>query len=256
MKMSSPGLVKLEELTWKEVETYLQRSNGILIPCGSIEQHGPIGLIGTDVICAREIAWNAAQRVDGLVAPEIGYSPAPFNMSFPGTVSLSIETYEALMREIIEGLISHGFRKIYLINGHGANLDPLRKLASEISSGEIRLKSWWEFDAVNHLRNKYFGDWEGMHGTPSEVSITQATHREINAEGLLPPRQLTSEYMKAHAGDRHGPPDEHRRDFPDGRVGSKSELATPEYGLALLDAAGQALAEDYLAFLKQDKLKQ
>ena len=250
MKMSSHSPIKLEELTWNEVDTYLQRSKGIMIPCGSIEQHGPIGLIGTDVICAREIAWNAAKRVEGLVAPEIGYSPAPFNMGFPGTVSISIATYEALMREIIEGLLSHGFKKIYILNGHGANLEPLKKVISDIKDGEVRLKSWWEFDAVNQLRNEYFCDWEGMHGTPSEVSITQATHREISVEGLLPPQKLTGEYIKTHAGDRHGPPDEHRRDFPDGRVGSKSELATPEYGHALLDAAGKALAEDYLFFLQ------
>ena len=251
MKMSSQSLIKLEELTWYEVETYLERSNGIMIPCGSIEQHGPIGLIGTDVICAREIAWNAAKRVDGLVAPEISYSPAPFNMSFPGTVSISVGTYEALMREIIEGLMSHGFQKIYILNGHGANLEPLRKIASDIEGGDVRLKSWWEFDAVNQLRSEYFADWEGMHGTPSEVSITQATHREISVGDLLSPRKLTPEYMKAHAGDRHGPPDEHRRNFPDGRVGSKSELATPEYGQALLAAAGKALAEDYLFFLQR-----
>jgi creatinine amidohydrolase len=202
------------------------------------------------MICAREIAWNAAKRVDGLVAPEIGYSPAPFNMSFPGTVSISVATYETLMREIIEGLISHGFEKVYILNGHGANLEQLRRIASDIKGGEIRLRSWWEFDAVNKLRDEYFGDWEGMHGTPSEVSITQATHREISVEGLQPPRKLTTDYMKAHVGDRHGPADEHRRDFPDGRVGSKSELATPEYGRALLDAAGKALAEDYLSFLQ------
>ena len=250
MKMSSHSQIKLEELTWNEVDTYLQRSNGIMIPCGSIEQHGPIGLIGTDVICAREIAWNAAKRTDGLVAPEVGYSPAPFNMSFPGTISISTTTYEALMREVIEGLMSHGFQKIYILNGHGANLEPLKRIVSDITVGEVKLRSWWEYDAVKQLRNEYFGDWEGMHGTPSEVSITQATHREISVEGLLPPQKLTDEYIKTHAGDRHGPPDEHRRDFPDGRVGSKSELATPEYGHALLDAAGKALAEDYLFFLQ------
>ena len=184
MKMSSQSPIKLEELTWNEVETYLQRSNGIMIPCGSIEQHGPIGLIGTDMICAREIAWNAAKRVDGLVAPEVGYSPAPFNMSFPGTVSISVATYETLMREIIEGLISHGFEKIYIVNGHGANLEPLRRIAADIKGGQIRLRSWWEFDAVNKLRDEYFGDWEGMHGTPSEVSITQATHRDNHYQGV------------------------------------------------------------------------
>ncbi|NET73349.1 MAG: creatininase family protein, partial [Sphaerospermopsis sp. SIO1G2] len=42
--------------TWPEVETYLQQSQGIIIPIGSTEQHGPIGLIGTDAICAEAIS--------------------------------------------------------------------------------------------------------------------------------------------------------------------------------------------------------
>ena len=73
--------MKLEEMTWYEVQTYLQESRGIILPTGSVEQHGPLGLIGTDSICAREIAWAAAERCGAIVAPEISYSPAPFNMS-------------------------------------------------------------------------------------------------------------------------------------------------------------------------------
>ena len=55
-------------------------------------------------------------------------------------------------------------------------------------------------------------------------------------------------YMAAHAGDRHGPPEEHRDRFPDGRVGSHSALATPDQGKALLAAAVGAVADDFAAF--------
>ena len=49
--------------------------------------------------------------------------------------------------------------------------------------------------------------------------------------------------------EQHGPPDDHRRDFPDGRVGSHSALARPEHGEALIQAAAKCVAADYLAFL-------
>ena len=242
--------MRLNLSTWPEVEAYLARSNGVILPTGSTEQHGPIGLIGTDTLCAGAIAEAAAERAGAMVAPAIGYTPAPFNMAFPGTVSVSLETFSALVGEVIGGLVHHGFRQIYILNGHGANLEPLEAVAAEINGVEIRIRSWWDFEPVNAIRRELYGDWEGMHATPSEVAITQATHRVVDDPGLAPPLKLDAEFIAAHAGDRHGPPDEHRRQFPDGRVGSHSSLARPEHGQRLLEAAAAAATQDYLAFLE------
>jgi creatinine amidohydrolase len=245
--------MRLDHATWLEVEAYLARSTGIVIPTGSTEQHGPMGIIGTDAICAEKIAERAAERVGAIVAPTLAYTPAPFNMSFPGTVSISEPLFEALVSEIVTGLRSHGFEYIYFLNGHGANLAPLRRVANKIDKARIRIRSWWDFDSVNALRDAYYGDWEGMHATPSEVAITQATHRVIPPGAAeTPPRKLSPEYIREHSGDRHGPPDQHREQFPDGRVGSHSALAVPEHGKALLDAAEIAVANDYADLLGND----
>ena len=242
---------RLDRATWLEIEAYIEHSSGIIIPTGSTEQHGPMGLIGTDAICAEQIAENAADIASTCVAPTLAYTPAPFNMAFPGTISISEHLYEALVIEIIEGLASQGFRHFYFLNGHGANLAPLKRVSQAHKEAEIRVKSWWEFDAVNALRHKYYADWEGMHATPSEISITQATDRVI-APGIArdPPEKLSSEFIKEHAGDRHGPPEQHRKQFPDGRVGSHSALARPKHGRKLLKTAGIAVAQDYSDFVK------
>ncbi|PUB15665.1 creatininase family protein [Yoonia sediminilitoris] len=240
--------MKLESMTWVEVETYLNGNRGIILPTGSTEQHGPLGLIGTDAICAREIAWAAADRCGAVVAPELAYAPAPFNMGFPGTVSLTSELFTALAGQVMASLAQHGFAKIYVLNGHGANLDCLRTALKGIDA-DVRVRSWWDFEGVNALRGAFYGDWEGMHATPSEVAITQHTHRVIKNADLGPPRKLTADYIKAHAGDKHGAPDAHRRDFPDGRVGSHSGLARPEHGTRLLETAAKEVAADYLAFV-------
>lgn len=241
--------MKLETMTWVEVEAYLTKSQGVILPTGSIEQHGPIGLIGTDAICAREISWAAADQAQAIVAPALSYAPAPFNMSFPGTVSLSDGLYTSLATEVLQSLAHHGFDKIYILNGHGANLEPLRQASQDVDA-EILLRSWWDFEAVNALRRKWYGDWEGMHATPSEIAITQHTHRIVEQSELIAPQKLTLEYINAHAGDKHGPADEHRRDFPDGRVGSHSGLARPEHGAELLSTAASTVAADYLEFMK------
>lgn len=240
--------MRLETMTWIEVEAYLRISTGIILPTGSIEQHGPLGLIGTDAICAREMAWAAADHCGAIVAPELAYAPAPFNMSFPGTVSLDVELYRQVARQVMNSFAHHGFDRIYVLNGHGANLAPLQEAAKEVNA-EVRIRSWWDFEEVNALRQQWYGDWEGMHATPSEVAITQHTHRIIKDPDLPPPRKLTPDYIKAHAGDKHGPPDAHRRDFPDGRVGSHSALARPEQGRQLVKTAAREIAADYRAFV-------
>jgi len=242
--------VRLDLATWYEVEAYLKTSSGIIVPTGSTEQHGPMGLIGTDAICAEMIAEEAGNIAGALVAPTLAYTPAAFNMSFPGTISISEDLFEALATEILAGLASHGFKHIYFLNGHGANLAPLKRAASRCEGAQIRIRSWWDFETVNLLRETYYGDWEGMHGTPSEVAITQARLRVL-PPGIAadPPEKLSRDYIKQHSGDRHGPPDEHRERFPDGRVGSHSALATPEHGQALIKAAEAAVAEDYANFL-------
>lgn len=242
-------LMKLEEMTWLEVEKYLALKRGIILPTGSIEQHGPIGLIGTDAICAREIAWQAADQCKTIVAPELAYAPAPFNMSFPGTVSVSVEVYIELARQVMSALAHHGFHKIYLLNGHGANLAPLREAADEVDA-DVLVRSWWDFGGVNTLRAELYGKWEGMHATPSEISITQHTHRRIEDADLAAPRMLTPDYIRAHAGAKHGAPDTHRRDFPDGRVGSHSGLARPDHGALLMKTVTEEVAVDYLSFVE------
>ena len=75
--------MRLDLSTWQEVEAYLTRSTGIIIPTGSTEQHGPMGLIGTDAICAQTIAEHAATQADALVAPTTGADPCPLQHALP-----------------------------------------------------------------------------------------------------------------------------------------------------------------------------
>ncbi len=247
--------MKLQMMTWLEVEDYLKTSRGILVPVGSTEQHGPIGLIGTDALCAEEIAEAAAVEAGAIVAPTLALTPAPFNMNFPGTLSLSEDLFKRLLAELIDGLQHHGFGRIYFLNAHGANLAPLRTVAADYDESLIRIRSWWDFETVNHLRDRLYGAWEGMHATPSEVSITQATSRIVPSHPLAeePPERLPEGFIQAHAGDRHGPPEEHRNRFPDGRVGAHSALAKPNHGEQLVTAAAQAVASDYLSFLNPNQ---
>ena len=251
----------LQHATWPEVEAYLQRSRGIVIPLGSTEQHGPTGLIGTDSITAETVAREAGALAGALVGPTLSLGPAQFNLGFPGTVCLRPTTLIQVLIDYVQSLARGGFRQFYLLNGHGGNLAPawcaMQELHADRSLGkaggealEFRLRSWWDLPEVNSLRQQLYGAGEGMHATPSEIAITQHVLPGQHRPDTLPaPLLLSPEFIKFHAGDNHDDADRHRVQFPDGRVGSHSGLARPEHGQALLQAAAQAAARDYAAFL-------
>ena len=93
--------MQLAKMAWPDVETYLAHTPGIMLPVGSTEQHGPMGMIGTDALCAEAVALAAAERCGCVVAPTLSYTPAPFNTSFPGTLSLSSETFRQMAAEAL-----------------------------------------------------------------------------------------------------------------------------------------------------------
>ncbi|MCP4367053.1 MAG: creatininase family protein, partial [Deltaproteobacteria bacterium] len=116
----------LENLSYPEVEEYLKKRDIILVPTGSVEQHSPYGLIGTDFITAEAIARRISDAMHILVAPTVNYGVSPHHMAFRGTVSLTPDTMIRLISNIIESLVSHGFRRIVFINGHGGNISAIK----------------------------------------------------------------------------------------------------------------------------------
>ncbi len=251
----------LHHCTWPEIEAYLLRSKGVVIPTGSTEQHGPTGLIGTDSITAETIANAMAERCGALVGPTLTLSQAQFNLGFPGTISLRPTTLIQVIIDYVQSLARQGFQRFYFLNGHGGNISPAQCAFQELyanrslgqNAGAVihcQLRSWWDFAEVNEIRQRLYGASEGMHATPSELSITRHVLPALCCNDDLPsPPLLSADFIKRHSGDNHQYAVAHRAQFPDGRVGSHSGLGLAEHGVALVSAAAEAAARDYGAFL-------
>jgi creatinine amidohydrolase len=252
--------MRLELMTSPAVEAYLSEKPGIVIPVGATEQHGPDALIGTDHLCSEVIARRFGAEHGVIVAPTLAYGMSQFHLGFAGTITLRPSTLAAMVQDVVASLAATGFTRIYLLNGHGGNLAPMRcgiqefyaarSLAGsrEPSTVHCRLKSWWEMPSANALRLALYGDKEGYHATPSEVAITMATHPgAISAfECAEPARHENDVFL--HAGDNYYDAADFRRRFADGRVISHSALATREAGEDLIRLAVANLAADFALF--------
>jgi creatinine amidohydrolase len=240
--------------TWQDVENRLKDNTGILVPIGSTEQHGPNGLIGTDAICAEVIARGVGEAADALVAPTVSVGMAQHHLGFAGSMTLRPSTLIAVVRDTVDSLTRHGFERIYFVNGHGGNIATVSAAFSEIyaarsldaADGNVpglrcKLKNWYETPGVKKLSKELYGNAEGSHATPSEVSLTWFAYPHAVREMEMSP-------AIAPTGTFHDA-DDYRRRFPDGRIGSNPGLASKEAGRRLYEVAVADLTKDYLDFL-------
>jgi len=121
--LGGPGKVKnyLPHMTRPEVEALLTRSDMVIFPVGSVEQHGTHLPMGTDYLNGEERAKLIAQRADVLVAPILLPGQSPYHMEFAGTVTLPSTLIQEVYVEAARSLLRHGFKRFLVLNAHGGN---------------------------------------------------------------------------------------------------------------------------------------
>jgi len=118
--------VRMSELSWVEVERRLARDAIVIVPVGSLEQHGHHLPLGVDTFLATAIAERGALRIAALVAPVIpyGYKSQPRTGGgdhFPGTTGLDGATLTGIVRDVVRELARHGAKRIAIVDGHYEN---------------------------------------------------------------------------------------------------------------------------------------
>ncbi len=137
--------MRIADMDWRMVEDWVRHDDRCVLPLGSTEQHAGLSL-ATDAILAERVSLAAAEPLNIPVFPVVPYGLTPYFSGFPGTVTLRLATYAALMRDILDSLKSAGFRRILMVNGHGGN-QPAAALAQEWMmdnpDARVRFHDWW-----------------------------------------------------------------------------------------------------------------
>ena len=135
----------ISQLNWMQVEELLKREDRCVLPLGSTEQHAYLSLCA-DSLLAERMAAEAAEPLGVPVFPVIPYGLTAQFMAYPGTVNLRLTTYAALLRDMLDSIAAHGFKRILIVNGHGGNVPAgaaVTEWRCERQGVRVKWHDWW-----------------------------------------------------------------------------------------------------------------
>jgi creatinine amidohydrolase len=150
------------------------RGDVVIVPTGSVEQHGPHLPIGTDTLIACAIARRVADSTAGvLVAEPIAYGCSWHHTAFPGTVTLRVATFVAVVVDVCRSLCEQGFLPV-LLNGHGGNRSPIEVALVELAETGHRCAALTYFDLIRDDARSLLTDADSStgHACALETSIS------------------------------------------------------------------------------------
>ncbi|MDX1933695.1 MAG: creatininase family protein [Capsulimonadales bacterium] len=123
--------MQLGESNWRQVPDLTGKV--VVAPIGSFEQHGHHLPLLTDSLIGGEVALRAEEALgeEAVFLPMLWLGASDHHRSFPGTISLSSQTYTNVLKELIDSLIGSGFRRIFLLNSHAGNIVPAQMAINE-----------------------------------------------------------------------------------------------------------------------------
>lgn len=252
------------ELTRAELAAKRDAGALVIVPTGAIEQHGDFLPVETDTLLSAAVAEMAAARIEGVevvVAPAVPVGFSPHHLSHPGTISLRLETYLAVLNDTARSILDSGFPRVVFVNGHGGNSAPLRSLCAQmVTDGHaVGMVDYFAPGEREWLPLLKGGLARTGHACEQEVALTLAltspeAQARINAAiENLPARLVQPWIAPGHEDDPvtafgGGWPPIFQAD--DCGYFGEPGVATAENGAAILEATVRGLAAYLEAFAK------
>lgn len=227
---------RVDELTSATFASRIKKKPLVILPVGSLEEHGEHLPLGTDSFQAVEVARRVALAFDALVLPPIRYGDCHSTKNFPGTITISFDTVRALSHDILTELSRNGVDKVLVITGHaGSGHMMALKLGAQQAverDPELKVMLLSDYDLAYELRGKEFPEDDG-HGGLIETSRILSIRPELVSKARPKGRSTAPRFMVlAH-------PEEH---IPAGIVGDTSR-ASPKKGRTIDDYVVRRMCE-------------
>jgi len=206
--------VRVGDCNWFQLEEYLRGDDRIVLPLGSTEQHAYLSL-ETDNILAERVSAEAAEPLGVPVLPALAYGLTPSFAAYPGSPTLRVETFVAVVRDLLDSLHAQGFRRILVVNGHGGNgpADGARRQwAAAHPDAQVLFHNWWIAPRV----------WELVQGL--DAGASHASWMENFPWTRLPDVELPSERKEPLAQPLPAGPAAMREAAGDGNYGGFYQL--------------------------------
>lgn len=170
--------------------------NKVILPVGSLENHGEHLPLATDTLVSYKLAVKVAEKVKGLlVLPPVTVGFSEHYGHFPFNLSLSSETLIEVLKDILTSILRNGITKIFIMNGHDGNIAPIEVASrhTKMLYPDVKIASldaWW-VAAGNLLRKDTFEVWNGLgHAGEGETSIALSLFGDLvemeHAKGVVP----------------------------------------------------------------------
>ncbi|ARP73555.1 creatininase [Streptomyces pluripotens] len=236
-------------MTAPELRARAAQGAPVLLPVGSTEQHGPHLPTGVDDFlsaeaCRRAAAIMADHERPVVVAPSLWCGLSDHHLAFGGTFTLTLRTYHALLRDLCRSIITAGFGKILIVNGHGGNITALNAISNELTrelSTPIAVTSYF-LAGLERTAEILETQPTLMHACEGETSMIMAiapdlVDRSRLAEATGPHIALQSDASHTFHVSRPF------KEVTCSGVAGDARAATPEKGEAILDTCARAIAE-------------
>ncbi len=175
--------MQIEEITMEEFKKGLKKTKTLIIPFGTVEEHGRHLPLSTDTIIAVEVLRLVEERKKVFIAPPLHYGVCTTTRLHPGTISITPETLRRITLDMVRDSFQKGIKNFILISGHGGGLhmNALKEVAEilveEIKGIRIAVVSpyellWKELSGIAETTND-------SHAGEIETSVMLALRPEL-----------------------------------------------------------------------------
>ena len=248
-----------QHYTWPELADVVKRQPVVVLPVGSVEDHGPHLPLDTDNFLIWSVCEEAAKRANGeiLLLPIIPYGFETHHMDFPGTIDIQMEHLLHFVLDVTRSVARHGFKRILIADGHGSNMPILELVArrTNLETDSLCATFIWPSLALEQIRKVRESSRGGMsHACELETSV----YRFLDSERVQMDKAVRELGMPGSdfiwldlLGGSPVRFMDYWTSFSKSGVSGDPSLATPEKGKIMFEA----VVEAFLRLVKEFKAR-